>query len=287
MSVRNEPVCSALAARAHPVRDARPVDTGDLGDFGWPSEGSDYRSSGFHIERVARIATSPQDPVANLITDARRDRRYGHPMLNEWVADALKHSGMGQAELSRRLTEKLRRAIDRAAVNKMVSGKRAVSGDEMLAIEEATGFPAPMENADGLTKVPLLDTLVSAGNLSPREAVRPEDVERYVVASDLPPGNWFALTVEGDSMDLVSPAGSVIFVNRADTRLVEGGFYVVSLESEAGTTYKRFREYPDYFSPYSTNRDHGPVLLDVPYRVIGRVYRTLLDIGPAAKASRK
>ena len=263
------------------------MDPDDLGDFGWPSEGSDYRSSGFHTKRVAHIATSPQEGVAKIITDVCRDTRYGHCMLSDWVADALKHSGMGQAELSRRLTAKLRRAIDRAAVNKMLTGKRAVSGDELLAIEEATGYPAPMENADGLTKVPLLDSLVSAGNLSPREAVRPEDVERYVVASDLVPGDWLALTVEGDSMDLISPAGSVIFVNRADTRLVEGGFYVVSLESDAGTTYKRFREHPDYFSPYSTNRDHGPILLDVPYRVVGRVYRTMLDIGPAAKARRK
>lgn len=203
-------------------------------------------------------------------------------MLQEWARDALKHSGLSQAELARRLTAHLHRAIDRAAVNKMTLGKRAIAGDEMIAIEEITGFPAPLENADGLLKVPMLDSLVSAGNLSPREPVKPEDVERYVAASGLPPGDWIALSVEGDSMDLVSPSGSVIFINRADTRLVEGGFYVVAIEGDHGTTYKRYRASPEHFAPYSTNRDHGPVIIDDEFRVIGRVYRTMLDIGPHA-----
>lgn len=203
-------------------------------------------------------------------------------MLSEWVKDAIKHSGLSQAELARRLTEQLKRAIDRAAVNKMTKGTRAVAGDEMIAIEEITGYPAPLENADGLVKVPMLDSLVSASNLSPREAVRVEDVKRYIAASDLPPGDWIALTVEGDSMDRVSPPGSIIFVNRADTHLSEGGLYVVALDSDDGTTYKRYRQHPDLFAPYSTNLDHTPILLDVPYRVVGRVYRTMLDVGPAA-----
>lgn len=259
----------------------------DLGNFGWPTEGPDYRGSRFHIRHVAHIATDAQEGVAKLITDERGDRRYAERMLDQWVKDALAHAGMGQAELGRRLTDKLRRSIDRAAVNKMTLNKRAIAGDELIAIEEITGFPAPLENADAITKVPLLDSFVSAGNLSPRDAVRPEDVTRYVAVGALPPGDWIALTVEGDSMDLVSPDGSIIFVNRADQRLLEGGFYVVTLESDDGTTYKRFREHPDYFSPYSTNRDHGPVLLDVPYRVVGRVYRTMLDIGPQARRRQK
>lgn len=282
MLLRDEATRAALRARTHPVRDARPVDANDLCDFGWPSEGFDYRGSRFHTGYVAHIATTRQGGVANLITDGRRDTRYAERMLQEWVKDALKHSEISQAELARRLTVHLHRAIDRAAVNKMTLGKRAIAGDEMIAIEEITGFPAPLENADGLVKVPMLDSLVSAGNLIPREAVKPEEVDRYVAASGLPPGDWIALSVDGDSMDLVSPSGSVIFVNRADTRLVDGGFYVVSTDSDHGTTYKRYRANPEHFSPYSTNRDHGPVILEDDFRVVGRVYRTMLDIGPQA-----
>lgn len=281
MLLRDEAARAALRARAHPVRDARPVDADNLGDFGWPSEGSDYRCSRFHAAVVAHIATTAQVGVANLTADARRDLRYAEPMLQEWVTDALKHSKLSQAELARRLTAHLHRAIDRAAVNKMTLGKRAVAGDEMIAIEEITGFPAPLENADGLVKVPVLDSLVSAGNLAPREAVKADEIERYVAASDLPPGDWIALSVEGDSMDLVSPPGSIIFVNRADTRLVDGGFYVVVADDDHGTTFKRYRSKPEHFAPYSANRDHVPVLMDGPFRVVGRVYRTMLDIGPS------
>jgi len=282
MLLRHETARAALGAGAHPVGDAGPMDADDLRDLGGAPEGPDYRGSRFHAGYVAHIATGRQGGVANLITDDCRDTRYAERMLQEWVKDALKHSELSQAELARRLTAHLHRAIDRAAVNKMTLGKRAIAGDEMIAIEEITGFPAPLENADGLIKVPMLDSLVSAGNLSPREPVKPEDVERFVAASGLPPGDWIALSVEGDSMDLVSPPGSVIFINRADTRLIEGGFYVVAIEGDHGTTYKRYRASPEHFAPYSTNRDHGPVIIDDEFRVVGRVYRTMLDIGPHA-----
>lgn len=282
MARRDEAVRSALASRLRPVPHASAVDADDGGDFGCAPEGGEYRGSGLHGLDVAHIATDWKGVVAKISTDARRDTRYAHFMLSEWVKDAIKHSGLSQAELARRLTEQLKRAIDRAAVNKMTKGTRAVAGDEMIAIEEITGYPVPLENADGLVKVPMLDSLVSASNLSAREAVRVEDVKRYVAASDLPPGEWIALTVEGDSMDRVSPNGSIIFVNRADTTLTDGGLYVVALESDDGTTYKRYRQHPDLFVPYSTNLDHTPILLDVPYRVVGRVYRTMLDVGPAA-----
>jgi DNA-binding transcriptional regulator YdaS (Cro superfamily) len=54
---------------------------------------------------------------------------------------------MGQAELARRMTEKLGRSIDRAAVNKMTKGTRDVSAGEMLAIMQITGASLPAEFA--------------------------------------------------------------------------------------------------------------------------------------------
>ncbi len=39
----------------------------------------------------------------------------------------------------------MKRGIDRAAVNKMVSGERKVSAEEMFAIARITGFPLPRE----------------------------------------------------------------------------------------------------------------------------------------------
>lgn len=51
-------------------------------------------------------------------------------------------SRVGQAQLARLLSIELGRSIDRAAVNKMVTGKRSISGDELLVIEKITGYKA-------------------------------------------------------------------------------------------------------------------------------------------------
>lgn len=64
-------------------------------------------------------------------------------MLNEWVKEALAHAKIGQAELARRLSGRLNRSFDRSTVNKIVLGTRKVTADELIAIEELTGYPAP------------------------------------------------------------------------------------------------------------------------------------------------
>lgn len=62
-------------------------------------------------------------------------------MFAKWVGDAVNFCGISQAELARRMAAKLRRGIDAAAVNKIVSGKRALAADEMLAVAEITNYP--------------------------------------------------------------------------------------------------------------------------------------------------
>jgi phage repressor protein C with HTH and peptisase S24 domain len=64
-------------------------------------------------------------------------------MFTDWLKQALKDSGMGQAELARRLTAQLGRSIDRAAVNKMASGKRSISADELVSIASILKVDAP------------------------------------------------------------------------------------------------------------------------------------------------
>jgi phage repressor protein C with HTH and peptisase S24 domain len=60
--------------------------------------------------------------------------------MKDFVEAALQHARLSGAELGRRMTEKLGRSIDRAAVSKMRSGLRDVAADEMLAIAEITGY---------------------------------------------------------------------------------------------------------------------------------------------------
>jgi phage repressor protein C with HTH and peptisase S24 domain len=64
-------------------------------------------------------------------------------MLKEWILKAISHSGISQAALARGLTDALGRTIDRAAVNKMTKGTRAIAADELLVIARITGVQQP------------------------------------------------------------------------------------------------------------------------------------------------
>jgi phage repressor protein C with HTH and peptisase S24 domain len=107
-----------------------------------------------------------------------------------------------------------------------------------------------------------------------------EDVPLLAFA-DLGRGEWFALRVEddADSMDRVSPPGSIIIVNKADRQLRSGRFYVFSLDGE--TTFKMWQDGDaPYLAPYSTNPLHKPLFIGKRrnFDVIGRVKRTVLDL---------
>ena len=130
-----------------------------------------------------------------------------------------------------------------------------------------------------ITRVPLLDS-VTAGRLrAPTSQIPVEDVPLLAFA-DLGRGEWFALKVDGDSMDRVSPDGSKIVINKADRTLVSGKPYVFSSRGE--TTYKLWRPEPPRLAPFSTNPTHEPIYCksrkDAEGMVIGRVKRTVLDL---------
>lgn len=129
----------------------------------------------------------------------------------------------------------------------------------------------------GLVKVPLL-SLVSAGNLRNQDSVTEADIERWINVTDLPSGDWIALGVDGDSMNLIAPHGSTILVNRADDRLLENKFYVFSL-GVGDATFKRYRRKPlEVLQPYSTNTEHVSIPVPSDLYVFGRVRRILIDV---------
>ena len=126
-----------------------------------------------------------------------------------------------------------------------------------------------------LGRIPIL-TWVSAG------AVALEDGQQDIIGeTDMsgldPRGRWIALRVEGDSMDRISPPGSLIFVNLNDRRLVTNACYIIANDGGAAT-YKRFRANPPRFEPVSTNPAHEPIFPDGEPAVIGRVRRTVLEM---------
>ncbi len=192
--------------------------------------------------------------------------------INQWVRDALAHAGVAQAELARKLSARLRVSYDRSIVNKMTIG-RDVSAEEMFAISELTGFETPNVVPEATTRVPLV-SWVSAGDL---QAVTVDEAPETIDEAGLPPGNWIALRVQGDSMDRISPPESIIFVNRADKRLVANACYVID-DGEGNATYKRYRPSPDRFEPVSTNKDLIPIFPEREPTIVGRVRKTILEM---------
>jgi SOS-response transcriptional repressor LexA len=126
--------------------------------------------------------------------------------------------------------------------------------------------------------VPLLDS-VTAGRLASPASQIPVEKVPLLAFADLGRGEFFALRVEGDSMDRYSPEGSVIVVNKADRTLLNGKCYVFAIRGE--TTYKMWQggDMP-HLAPYSTNPVNKPIFFKRKgdLEVVGRVKRTLMDL---------
>lgn len=142
--------------------------------------------------------------------------------------------------------------------------------------QEAAQEPSDAAN---ITHVPLVDWVTAGRFANPASQIPIEKVPLLAFA-DLGRGDFFALKVEGDSMNLVSPEGSIIVVDRADRTPVSGKCYVFSLRGE--TTYKVWRGGdPSYLEPLTTNTIlHKPIFPKGKkgFEIVGRVRRTLLDL---------
>lgn len=164
------------------------------------------------------------------------------------------------------------------------NGNRPISKKAAESYAKAFGHTAGWylfgedEPEERLLKVPHISQ-VSASRLKRREGVTAADIERWVHVDDLPPGDWIALTVEGDSMNRVALDGAVIIVNRGEDSLVDGRFYIFRTE-DGETTFKQFKANPMRLQPHSTNPEHFsiPVQDDGSLYVFGRVRRVIQDV---------
>ncbi len=129
---------------------------------------------------------------------------------------------------------------------------------------------------EGAEVVPILGW-VSAGDML-RDDVS-QDALGSIKVAELPPGDWIALRVVGDSMDRISPPDSVILVNRRDKKLVANACYVID-DGEGNATYKRYRPGPHggRFEPVSVNPNHEPIYPDNEPTIVGRVCRSIIEM---------
>jgi SOS-response transcriptional repressor LexA len=207
-------------------------------------------------------------------------------MTPDWVSQALAYAGMTQAELARRLTAEVGQSVDRAAVNKMTTGARKVSGVELAAISRVTGYAVPDEwfqkdsdfhdEAIDATSVPVL-SWVAASSFDSEAGFEAQDAEEFIALSGLKPGVYVGLRVRGDSMDRIAPPGSLIVFNRTDRVLVDRAFYVFR-DEEYGATFKRYATKPPRLEPFSTNDTHLPIFPVGPPKVVGRVHRIIIEV---------
>lgn len=151
--------------------------------------------------------------------------------------------------------------------------------DKLLAISRVSGVPLPPEigGAEGrdLIEMPLV-SWVSAGKLA--DSTSQLEAEDTLSAADLPPGRYFATRVVGDSMDLYSPEGSIVIVNRNENTPLPGRAYIFNHRGQ--TTYKVFKDDPVRLAPHSTNSALDAIFprKEDDWSVVGRVRRTILDL---------
>lgn len=185
-----------------------------------------------------------------------------------------KAAGLSQAALAEKA------GVSQQLVSQLENNKN-FSTTELPGLAFALGVPvheidsAYMPDMSGIPTIAVpLVTWVSAGGLMQHDV----GVDRLATLhfTDLPPGDWIALRVNGESMNRISPDGSTIIVNRRDKTLVSKKCYVID-DGEGNATFKRYRPDPDRFEPVSTE-DFATLFPDNTPTIIGRVYRSIMEL---------
>ena len=192
-------------------------------------------------------------------------------LISRWVDTGLSKPGKTNVGLAKALD------LAQPRISEIRKNDRRVLATELRVIAEYIdeAIPAELLPPGYLPQEVPIVSWVSAGTLEHPDAVEAIGVVRTSGLDQR--GNWIALRVEGDSMDRISPPGSIIFVDLNDRRLIPNACYVVA-DGDEGTTYKRFRPSPDRLEPVSTNPSHQPIYYENAPRVIGRVKRSLIDM---------
>jgi SOS-response transcriptional repressor LexA len=149
-----------------------------------------------------------------------------------------------------------------------------------LSSEDVSAGFDDVRSPDTTTKtaIPLV-AWVNAGKLADVDTQLSAKRIKIDLISDLGAGDFFATKVEGDSMNLLSPEGSILIVDRNDRDLVSGRRYIFAIKGK--TTFKEYvADDPPYLNPQSSNPKNRPIIIkkksDV--EIVGRVKRTLLDL---------
>ena len=147
------------------------------------------------------------------------------------------------------------------------SARRKLNVDEMDLIRAALSDES-VEGARPVRSIPWLGDVPA----SDFRAAEEFGGRRFLVSDPETPVGAYALTVKGDSMDLIVPDGASIVIDPDDTALWPGRRYVVMTE-DGDKTFKEFQADPARLIPCSSNPTHSDILLGrEPIKILGRVF---------------
>lgn len=164
----------------------------------------------------------------------------------------------------------IRDLADATGINENYLAKSLGKAGRRIQVQEMDSIRAVLadeRDAPRIATVPLLGK-VPAGGFKAVE----QNSGRWVAAPDPDlPLNTYALRVDGDSMDLVVPSGTIIMIDPDDKNLWPGRRYVVQ-NSDGEATFKEFQPDPARLVPLSSNSEHQDILLGAePVVIAGRV----------------
>jgi repressor LexA len=143
--------------------------------------------------------------------------------------------------------------------------RRRIQVAEMDAIKAVF---ADVADEPAIRTIPLLGE-VPAGSFQPTDQ---KGGRRLPVSDPETPPRAYALTVKGDSMDLIVPNGATLVIDPDDKAFWPGRRYVVRTE-DGQTTFKEYQDAPARLVPCSSNDEHKEIMLGhEPVDVLGRVF---------------
>lgn len=221
-------------------------------------------------------------------------------MIENWIKDALRESGISQAELTRRLHERFRWPNDRSIVNKILNRRRTVSAREALQISQVVGVPLPEDvKPDPAVNIDLnhvkkeIDVIFVRGKVAANTWMDVdamdfgyEDVETIPSLSGYPPQWQFGLKVDGNCLNKVAAHGDILVcldLRASNEDVMENDLVIVERKKFGGQmverTAKRVRNTSHGYElwPESTDPAHQqPIILNdetpgIEVQVIGKV----------------
>lgn len=174
-----------------------------------------------------------------------------------------------RAELDAR-NMSIRDLADATGINENYLTKSLGKAGRRIQVAEMDAIRAVLMDDRGGPQIPTVPLLgkVPAGAFKAAE----QSGARRIAAPDPDlPVNAYALRVEGDSMDLLVPSGTIIIIDPDDKNLWPGRRYVVQ-NGEGEATFKEFQADPARLVPLSSNPEHKEIPLGAePVVIAGRV----------------